>query len=700
MPYIIAVDTGGTFSDCVIVGEDGTLLWGKAPSTPEDFSLGVMKSVESACENAGLSWEEVLKNTSTFLHGTTVSTNAFLTRRGAKVGLLTTRGHEDAIIIGRVHQKVAGLVEEELINVARLRKAVPIVPRPLIKGITERLDWQGRVVVALNEEEVRQATRELVEQSVESIAICFLWSFANPSHERRARDLVQQLYPDLFVTISSELAPVIKEYERVATTALNAYLSPVTSRYLSRLSRRLEEQGYQRGLGIMSCSGGIISAEEAGLKSVFTLSSGPVGGAIGTAVLGAKLGMPNIITSDVGGTSFDVGLIVNNQPQFATAPVVGQYHVLTPMVDIVSIGAGAGSIAWIEPKTGALKVGPQSAGAEPGPVCYKLGGTEPTVADADLVLGRLDADYFLGGKMKLDKEKSVMAFQEKIARPLKMEAHEAAMAVLDIVDSHMADLVRKVTVGRGYDPRNFVLLSFGGAGPTHVGAYARDVGVKTAMVPRTAAVFSAFGIASADMVYVREISEPMIMPGEAARMEQHFTRQEREIKEKLQQDGFQEEEIVLSRYLEMRYRRQVHGLYCPVPAKVLKPQDIEGLIQVFHDLYEQKYGAGTAYKEAGVEAATFRVTGIGKRFKHALAEQSGDGAEPSAVQKGERKVCFRESGGFLDCPVYSYEKLRPGNILPGPTIIERADTTVVVHPQQEAEVDQYLNLYLKMGDKR
>ncbi|MDP2743700.1 MAG: hydantoinase/oxoprolinase family protein, partial [Dehalococcoidia bacterium] len=400
-----------------------------------------------------------------------------------------------------------------------------------------------------------------------------------------------------------------------------------------------------------------------------------------------------------GGTSFDVGLIVDNQFQFATAPVAGQYHVLTPMVDIVSIGAGAGSIAWIEPKTGALKVGPQSAGAEPGPVCYDHGGTEPAVGDADLVLGRLDADYFLGGRMKLNREKAVKAIREKIARPLKMDIHEAAMAILDIVDSHMADLVRKVTVGRGYDPRNFVLLSFGGAGPTHVGAYARDVGVKMALVPQTAAVFSAFGIAGADMVYVREISDPMIMPGKPARMNEHFTRLEREIRERLQRDGFPDEDIVLSRQLEMRYRRQVHGIYCPAPAKALRSDDIEGLIENFNEMYEQKYGEGTAYKEAGVEATTFRVTGTGKRVKPALVQYPKAGKSATAARKGERKVYFRETGGFIDCPVYSCEKLRHGNIVPGPAIIERVDTTLVVHPRQQVEVDPYLNLYLKMGGR-
>ncbi|MDP2720255.1 MAG: hydantoinase/oxoprolinase family protein, partial [Dehalococcoidia bacterium] len=315
MSNVIAVDTGGTFTDCVILKSDGQLIWGKASSTPKDFARGVIDAVAATTEPSGESVKHVLGETSAFLHGTTVSTNAFLTRTGAKTGLLTTKGHEDALIIGRVHQKVAGLVEEELINVVNLRKATPIVPRPFIKGIAERIDWEGDVVVRLNEEEVASAAKDLHDKGINSIAICFLWSFINPSHERAARDIVKKLYPDMFVTISSDLAPVIKEYERGATASLNAYLSPGTAGYISRLQNTLRKMGYKHGLNIMGCMGGIMTARTASQKSVFTMFSGRVGGVIGAAALGAELGYPNIITSDVGGTSFDVGLVVNGMPQ-------------------------------------------------------------------------------------------------------------------------------------------------------------------------------------------------------------------------------------------------------------------------------------------------------------------------------------------------------------------------------------------------
>lgn len=699
MSYVIGVDTGGTFTDCVMVKPDGHLVWGKAPSTPKDFSRGVINSVAATCQPLGLSVQQVLEQTSVFVHGTTVSTNAFLTYSGAKSGILTTRGHEDAILIGRVHQKVAGLVEEELINVARLKKAIPIVPRPFIKGINERVDWEGDVVVTLNTEEVASAARELHDKGVTSIAICFLWSFANPGHERAARDIVKRLYPDMFITISSDLVPVIKEYERVTTTALNAYLSPVTAGYISRLQNSLEKQGYKHGLHIMGCMGGIMSAREASEKSVFTLASGPVGGVIGASVLGARLGYPNIITSDVGGTSFDVGLIVNGEPQFAAAPLVDKYHILSPMVDIVSIGAGAGSIAWIEPKTGVLRVGPQSAGAEPGPVCYGTGGVNPAVADADLILGRLDPDYFLGGRMKLDKDRAIAAMEQKIARPLKMSPVEAAMAVVDIIDAHMADLVRKITIGRGYDPRNFHLLSFGGAGPLHVGSYARDVRVQSAIIPRTAGVFSAFGISGADMVHIKEISDPMVMPGDVNRINKNFTELEAELVEKLKVDGFPEEKIKLSRFIEMRYRRQVHGIFCPVPRKTYQAKDLSGLVEVFDQIYEQKYGKGTAYREAGTEATTFRVAAVGPMTKPTLKEYPQGSADPSAASKGKRPVYFKEFRELRPCHIYEYDLLRPRNKIEGPAIVESNDTTAVIHPGQSAVVDNYLNLILYLGRK-
>ncbi|MBI4331173.1 MAG: hydantoinase/oxoprolinase family protein [Chloroflexi bacterium] len=696
-PYIVAVDSGGTFSDCVVIGERGRTVRGKALSTPKDPSLGVVEAAGNAAAALNMTGRELLSRASVFGHGTTISTNAILTRQGAKVGLITTKGHEDALAIGRVHQKVAGLTEDEIINVAMLEKAnPPIVPRSLTIGVTERMDRNGRVVVSLDTAGVRQAAKYLLDEGVEALAVCFLWSFINPDHERAAKNIISDAFPGLPVTISSELSPVLKEYERTATTVMNAYIGQLTEKYLLKLNARLAENGFDGSLNVMSCAGGLMSVAETVQKPVFAIGSGPAGGAMGALALGEALGYKNIVTSDVGGTSFDVGLIVNGEPVLAGAPVISKYHLLVPMVDVVSIGAGGGSIAWIEKGTGMLKVGPQSAGSEPGPVCYDRGGVEPAVTDADLVLGRLDPDYFWGGRMRLNKERALAAMEEKIARPLKMGVVEAAAGIVEIVDAHMADLVRKMTIGRGYDPRNFILFSFGGAGPGHFGAYARDVGVPLAIVPEKAAVFSAYGIAISDTVYIEDLSEPMTMPSQNPRIAEIFEALEEKVVEKFKGHGAESRKISLRYFLEMRYKGQVHALYCPVEKKEILGRDTNAMVRTFDSIYEKKYGKGTAFKEAGVEATTFRVMGVVKGPELAPPPVELAGPDPSAALKGKRPVYFKESRGFVLSEVYEYDRLKTGNVVDGPAIVEAPDTTAVIHPGQQMTVDRHRNLVLKL----
>lgn len=696
-PYIVAVDSGGTFSDCVIIGEKGRTVRGKALSTPKDPSQGVVDAVGNAASTLKMSARELLSQAAVFGHGTTISTNAILVRTGAKVGLITTKGHEDALTIGRVHQKVAGLSEDEIINVAMLEKAnPPIVSRSLTIGVTERVDKNGKVVVPLSVREVAEAVRELVSEGVQALAICFLWSFINSEHEKTAKKIVNDLFPDLPVTISCELSPIIKEYERVATTAMNAYIGQLTEKYLLKLKKRLADNGFDGSLNVMSCAGGLMSIAETAQKPIFAIGSGPAGGAMGAVALGEALGYKNIVTSDVGGTSFDVGLIVNGEPVLASAPVISKYHLLVPMVDVVSIGAGGGSIAWIEKGTGMLKVGPQSAGSEPGPVCYDRGGTQPTVTDADLILGRLDPDYFWGGKMRLNQDKAVAAMEEKIARPLKMDVVEAAAGVVEIVDAHMADLVRKMTIGRGYDPRNFVLFAFGGAGPPHFAAYSKDVGVPLAIVPEKAAVFSAYGISISDTVYIEDVSEPMTMPAKTPRIEEIFQSLEDKVVDKFKGHGADRTKVSLRYFLEMRYKGQVHALYCPVDKKEILARDTEAMVATFDRVYEKKYGQGTAFKAAGVEATTFRVIGVVKGPKAIPPRAELAGTDPKGALKGKRKVYFKATKGFVLSGVYEYDRLQPGNVVDGPAIVEAPDTTAVIHPGQQMTLDGYRNLVLKL----
>lgn len=689
---VIAVDSGGTFTDTVLLDEHGKVTTAKSPSTPDDFSRGVMASVGLAAELTGGGYQNTLHATKPFCIGTTVATNALLTRSGSRVGLLMTKGHEDTLIIGRTIQKAAGLTDSELTNLARLEKAFPIVPRPLTKGVTERVDYKGSVVVELDLDEARAAARDLHARGVEAIAVCFLWSFLYPAHEERVRDMIVSELGDLYVTTSHEVAPVIKEYERVATTALNAYLSRSTHTYLSALQKSLRSGGLRQDPLVMQSTGGVTPAEACKDHAVELLGSGPAGGVIGAARLGRLIGVENIVTTDVGGTSFDVGLVVDGEPLMNPTPVFDQYHTVLPAIDVTSIGAGGGSIAWIEPGTGLLKVGPASAGASPGPVCYGAGGTEPTVTDANLILGRIDPDYFLGGSQPLDRQLAEDVIRRRIASPLGVSVPEAAAGIVDIIDARMADLVRNKTIGRGYDPGDFALFAFGGAGPLHVGAYAIDVGVGMIVVPTHSSVFSAFGIAGSDLVNVRQTSDPMTAPFDPDRLNEVYALLEKQALADLAANGVAGSNATATREIEMRYRGQVHELRVPVPGTVLGRADIDGVVAEFKRRYDRRFGRGATFDEAGIEARTLLVRGAGRVVKPELRPDPIQGEDPAAARAGERPVFFRELGGFSSTAIFRRESLRSGNRVKGPAVIEAVDTTIVVHPSQSTRLDEWGNL--------
>jgi N-methylhydantoinase A len=694
---VIAVDSGGTFTDCVVLDADGNVTTAKAPSTPSDFAAGVVASVTRAAEIIGAPFADLLAGTKPFCHGTTVATNALLTRTGSRVGLVTTKGHEDALIIGRTIQKVAGLADTELTNLARLEKAVPIVPRPLIKGVTERVDSHGIVVVALDENEARAAAAALVDAGVEAIAVCFLWSFLDPTHEQAVQRLISDEFPEVFVTASHEVAPVIKEYERGATTVLNAYLSKKTHTYIGSLQGKLAAGGLAHDPVIMQSTGGVTSAEASKRHAVSLLGSGPAGGVLGAAALGRLIGVPNIVTTDVGGTSFDVGLVVDGEPLIIGTPVFDKYHTVLPIIDVASIGAGGGSIAWIEPGTGLLKVGPNSAGASPGPVCYGAGGTEPTVTDANLVLGRIDPDYFLGGTRPLHRDLAEEAIRRRIAEPMGISVAEASAGIVDILDARMADLVRAKTIGRGYDPSEFALFAFGGAGPLHVGAYAADVGAKLVIVPAHSSVFSALGIAGSDLVHVRQLSDPMTAPFDARRLNELYHRLEEQVRADLAASGVPTDDITFGRELEMRYRGQVHEVRVPVPTTELDDGDVAGVVEEFVRRYDRRFGRGAAFDRAGMEARTLLVRGVGRVVKPQLRPGALEPEDPSAARIGTRQVYFGQLEGYTDVAIYRREQLRPGNRVVGPAIVEAADTTIVIHPLQSARVDEWGNVLFEQA---
>lgn len=692
--YIVGIDTGGTFTDCVAVDDHGSVTIGKAPSTPGS-SQSVLDALDAVGQQLGLTLNDFLTHIRVLAHGVTIGLNALLTRSGAKTGLIGTAGHGDAILIGRAHQKTAGLGETELTFPAKFTKPAPLVPRDRIVEVNERVDYKGAVLVPLQENEARRAIDALVSQGVEAIAISLLWSFKMPKHEQLLRALVERYYPNIFVTASSDLAPVIGEYERTATTVINSYIGPTMLSYFEGLTQKLRLAGLQDEPLIMQSAGGVLSASQAARESIRTLNSGPIGGVVAAHHMGELLGLENIITTDMGGTSFDVGLIAHGQALYAREPVVDKYNLAVPTIDIRSIGAGGGSIAWVEPDTGVLHVGPQGAGASPGPACYGKGGARPTVTDADLVLGYINPNFFLGGRMKLSVEKARDAIQTAICPHTKHDVEEAAAAIFHIVNSHMADLIRKCTIERGYVPSQFSLFLFGGAGPVHGVTYGGDLRARGIVVPAMAAAFSALGIASSDVLQTRSHSDPMPLPVSATAVSAVLSSLRQKALHALEHESAAAGEITVRQFVSMRYRRQIHNeVWVTLPDGEVTDEILERTCESFKFRYEELYGKGSAYEQAGMEMVTFRVDAYRRSPKPKWNRLSSEGADASSAIKEKRNVFFR-GHGFTPARIYDFSRLRTGNKLPGPAVIEASTTTVIIPPQREGRVDGYLNIVVE-----
>ncbi len=700
--FFIGIDIGGTFTDLALVDEGGFLRIYKAETTPHDLAQGVMDAMALAAGDFGLDVRGLLGKTSYFAHGTTAATNAFIQRKGCKTGLITTAGFGDTILITRLLGMTAGMSEEEVLHYSSRGYPEPIVPYQLIKEVRERIDYKGSVVAPLDEAGVTGAVNELKQARVEAVAVCLLWSFKNPAHERRVREMVEQSMPGVPVTLSSELVPIAGEYERTAAVVINAYLSPTISNYLKNLVVQFRELGLKGPALIMTSSGGVLPVKEAGAKAVGLLESGPAGGVIASTYLGNTLGHNNIIATDMGGTSFDVGLIIDGSPILTHRSVVGKYHISVPMIDIASIGTGGGSIARVD--GGYLKVGPLSAGAVPGPVCYGKGGAEPTVTDADVALGFIDPDFFLGGRIKLNKKAAEQSIEEKVARPLGITMVEAAAGIRRVSDSQMADLLRKVTLQRGHDPRDFVLFAYGGAGGVHCSAYGSELGAKGIVVPITATVHSAYGAVASDLQYTFDLSDSMRTPPffdvaskylDAARITANFQGLEERALRALRENNISDEDIILKRTVGMRFRRQTHELPVPVKAGELTAQDVDGLAGTFERLYEDRYGKESGFREAGIELTTFTLNAIGRTPKPKLRQALSQSADASPALNGQREVYFFQA--FVVTMVYDGLKTLAGNVIAGPAIIEYPGTTVVIWPGQKGMVDRYLNVEIKQA---
>jgi N-methylhydantoinase A len=696
-PYRAAVDIGGTFTDCIVIDAEERVTIAKSPSLRDDPGQGVLNSLEAAAQVLGIERAELVAGLEELVHGNTIGTNALIERTGACTGLLTTAGHEDNLLIGRMFSKRAGLSEREITHAAKLNKPEPIIPRQRIVGVPERVDFEGDVIITLDESAVVDAVTNLVEQhQIEALAISFLWSFRNPSHEQRARALVAERYPDLAVTISSDVAPVVGEYERTVTTVLNAYLHPRVGTYLAELEQRLKDDGHGQDLMIMQSGGGVASVGMAASKAVLTIDSGPAGGTLGSRYFGSRIDEPNLICTDVGGTSFDVSLVHQGELQLETEPITGQYVYRAPKILIRSIGAGGGSIVWLD-DDGIMHVGPQSASSYPGPACYGRGGVEPTVTDADLLLGYLNADNFLGGNMTLDRERAEAAFAP-IAERMGKSVLETAYGVFEITNAHMADLIRTMTVGQGYDPRDFSVVAYGGAGAVHAAGYSADIEAKAVYVPREATVFSALGMLCADINYSAETSHPLRTPldeGDFGQVNARFNELQEEVVGALKREGAEAEEINIRRYIFMRYQAQVHELSVEVPVRDLTVADEKELADLFYRKYTSIYGEGAAFAAAGQEYLTFRVVGTSSPEKPSFAAV-GDAIEGDA-RSGSRSMFFGPVEGEREGAIYDGSRLRVGVEFEGPAVVERYGDVVVVPPGAGARVDELENIVISIN---
>ena len=696
--YNVAVDIGGTFTDCVVHDiRRNRIVAAKAPTQRLDLGGGVLSSVRTAAERLGVPLAELLGGTERFIHGSTVATNAMIERTGARTAYITTAGHEDTLAIGKIFQKRAGLSEREISHLNRLSMAdPPLVARELVCGALERVDYRGRVVIALQQREIDRVIEWTRASQASSVAICLLWSFLHPEHERLLAEALRRELPDVYVSASVDVASVLGEYERGCTTALNAYLGPPISRYLGGLQELLSAQGLTAPVLLMTAEGGVVPIDRARERPVSLLDSGPVGGTLGSHFVGRSYEQRNIICTDVGGTSFDVSLVIDDRLQLENEPVIAQYVFKVPKVAVKSIGAGGGSIAWVD-HIGVLKVGPQSAGAVPGPACYGRGGTLPTVTDANLILGYLNAQNFLGGTMTLDVDAAVRAF-EPLAQRLGQSVVEVAAGVHRIMNAHMADLLRASTIERGHDPRDFALFAYGGAAATHAVGYSAEAGVGGIHVLGDATAFSALGMLTADLLHSFDRARPISAPfaeADYGLMSEVFRELRETAESQLHSEAVSPADARFTRSVLMRFRAQVHELEIEIPDELtFDSAGIAALIESFTARYEQTYGAGSAYPEAGVEIVTFRLTAVVPTAVAELPRLERRSAAGAASRSGCREAYF-DGLGHTSTDVYDGEGLGAGDRIQGPAVIERYGDTVLIPPGFAGEVDDRGSIYVR-----
>ncbi|GGB42343.1 5-oxoprolinase [Lentibacillus populi] len=668
--YRLAADIGGTFTDVVLFDKQtGQYNAEKVPTTVKNLSDGVLSGINRMVQD----FNEV----DFFVHGTTVGLNAFLERKGANMALIVTSGFRDLYEIGRANRS-------EIYNI-QYRQPDPLIKRRHVYEVEERILVDGKIDMPLNYESLQNVINEIAEKDYDSVSVCLLHSYKNPEHERLIKQKIKEQLPEMSVSLSHEVVREWREYERTSTTVINAYIAPIVENYLSKFESEIDNRGLDRDLYIMQSNGGVMTSEIAKNKPIQTLLSGPVGGTMGSLTLGQQTANENLICVDMGGTSFDVSMVINGDPDVTSEANIEKFPILSPMVNMHTIGAGGGSIAWIE--GGGLRVGPHSAGATPGPACYGNGGTEATVTDANLILGRIDADGFLGGKMKLDWNAAYEAI-EKIAIKLDLSVVETAEGICDIANAKMADAIRTLTVTKGIDPRDFSLVAFGRAGPMHSMLIADHLDINRILIPTVAGTFSAWGMLQTDIRHddVRNYVS-FLENSDFSKIEDLYNDMEREAEIVLNQQNIGKEDIQFTRLVDLRYVGQEYTVTVPLVDGKIESNSINRLTELFNNTHQNIYGHSNP--EGAVEVVNLRIVGLGK-LENEENIQSSDKVLGSPEPIRRKAVVWNNKE--IETPVYSTNDLAFGHIVSGPTIIESSTSTIVVPEYYTVNVDRFGNL--------
>jgi N-methylhydantoinase A len=689
----LGIDIGGTFTDFMLFDPSTKKMrFMKILTTPEDYSKGVMDGIQKITDSEGILTRDIYS----VIHGNTIGINTIIERKGAKTGLITTSGFEDVLLIGRQTRP--------RIYDWRIGRPTPLVPGSLRKGLLERINYHGKVLTPLNSEEVLDIIKHFQTNQVESYAVCLLHSYANSNHESIIKKIIEHEVPNTYVSVSSELLPEFREFERMSTTVINSYIGPVISKYLDSMESDLKEKGVKQLL-IMEADGSLTSISDAVKRAVCTIESGPAGGVLAAAYIGQLIGRGNVISFDMGGTTAKCSIVIDSKPLITTMYEVSPleqgerlvrgtgYPIKTPVIDLVEVGAGGGSIAWID-AGGALRVGPHSAGANPGPACYGRGGNKVTITDANLILGRIDPNYFLGGEMQLDLAASNRVLDNFVGE-LGISKLEAAEGILGVANSIMARGVKYVTTEVGIDVRDFSLLAFGGAAPVQVVDLAEIVGVKEIIIPPSPGVFSAFGFLVADLAhnYVKT-SYSLCSETSWDEVEKIFSMLEERGNTQLERDNIPVKDMKMIKSMDMRYIGQSHELN----VTVTDTKDLEKAINRFHGVHERYYGYSMPKEEVAI--VNYRLVATGVRSKPEIKSIDKLSNDTSLAHKGERRVHFKEEG-WVRCRVYDRELLQPGNIVRGPCVVEEWDTTTIVNKGYSGTIDNYGNILLtKRGEQR